>query len=450
MRVVKASLAATLLLVTLSESPAAATFHRIQIREIFAGTSATPNAQYVRLQMYSFGQTFLTGTHVDFFDESGAPVHSATFLSGAANGQNQRSILVATPEAETLFDVQSDLELTVAPIDGDGGKVCFGSDAGVVDCASFGSYTGPPTGAGTPFNAFDGIPAGATMARDITGGTNPDQLDGGDDSNNSSNDFGFAAPSPTNNANASGSPPGATLNFAAANASVAENAGTASIGVQRVEGYGAVVDVSYATADGTAIAGSDYTATSGDLSFDGDDRAKTLSVDITDDSSEEGNETIELRLRNATGNSVFGPRPDATLTIEDDEGQPPDTTAPTSRITKPDHGIAYRAGRLRTMKGTAEDASGVERVQIALRMTRTNGSCRWYTGTRFAAAPCGAKRWKNASGTEDWTYRLSDPLTRSVRTAVRHYTLYSRATDTAGNTESAFAKARNANRFEVK
>jgi hypothetical protein len=449
-RVLKASLVATLLLLTLRVSPAVATFHLISIREVFAGTTATPTAQYVELQMYSAGQTFLNGTHVDFFDGAGAPVHTATFTANLANGNNQRSVLIATPQAETLFGVQADLELSVAPISRAGGKICFGSDSQLVDCVSFGAYTGTPTGAGTPFNGTEGIPTGATMVRDITGGTNPNQLDGGDDTNNTAGDFLFDAPAPTNNAAVSGSPPGATLNFSALNPSVAENEVSANIGVQRLEGYGAVIDVSYATADGTATGGSDYTATSGDLTFDGDDTSRAFTISVADDTSEEGNETVLLTLRDPTGNTVFGRRPNAVLTIVDDEGQPPDTTAPISRITKPDHRVAYRAGRLEVFKGTAGDASGVDNVDVALRMTRTNGSCRWLTGARFAAAPCTAKRWKDASGTETWTYRLSDPLPKSVRTAVRHYTLYSRATDTAGNTESAFESARNANRFEIK
>jgi Calx-beta domain len=447
-RVVKAALAATVLLLCLPVSPARATFHFIQIREVFAGTAATPGAQYVELQMYSSGQTFLTGTHVDFFDATGTSVHSEEFSSGVDNGQNQRSILIATGAAETLLNVEADLELTATPIARAGGKICFGSDSLLVDCVSWGSYTGLPTGAGTPFNVTDGIPAGTTLMRDIRRG-NPNVLDGPDDTNVSANDFMFDAPAPTNNDAVSGSPPGAVLNFAAAGPSVNENGGPANIGVQRLEGYGAVIDVSYATADGTATA-DDYTATSGDLSFDGNDTGKAFALQITDDTSEEGDETVLLTLRNATGNTVFGRRPNAILTIVDDEGVPPDTTAPVSRITKPDHRASYRAGRLTVFRGTAQDASGIDLVEVALRMTRTNGSCRWFTGSRFTSAPCNAKRWRDASGGEDWTYRLDDPLPKSVRTAVRHYTLYSRATDVASNIESTFESTRNANRFEIR
>ena len=44
----------------------------------------------------------------------------------------------------------------------------------------------------------------------------------------------------------------------------------------------------YATADWTATAGSDYTTTSGTLTFAAGERSKTVSVPITDDSLEDG------------------------------------------------------------------------------------------------------------------------------------------------------------------
>ena len=48
------------------------------------------------------------------------------------------------------------------------------------------------------------------------------------------------------------------------------------------------VTVDYATADWTATAGSDYTTTSGTLTFAAGETSKTVSVPITDDSLEDG------------------------------------------------------------------------------------------------------------------------------------------------------------------
>ena len=61
------------------------------------------------------------------------------------------------------------------------------------------------------------------------------------------------------------------------------------------------VSVDYATADGTATAGSDYTAVSGTLTFAPGETAKTVSVAILDDAVDEGKETFKLKLSNPRG-----------------------------------------------------------------------------------------------------------------------------------------------------
>ena len=61
------------------------------------------------------------------------------------------------------------------------------------------------------------------------------------------------------------------------------------------------VEVSYATADGTATAGEDYTRSGGTLSFDPGETEKTVRVPVLDDAVDEGEETFTLRLTNASG-----------------------------------------------------------------------------------------------------------------------------------------------------
>jgi hypothetical protein len=80
--------------------------------------------------------------------------------------------------------------------------------------------------------------------------------------------------------------------------------------------------VNYATGNGTAIAGSDYTAKSGTLNWsDGDAANKTFTVAILDDGTYEGNETFAVNLSGASGASLGSPA-SATTTIEDDEWPP--------------------------------------------------------------------------------------------------------------------------------
>ena len=73
------------------------------------------------------------------------------------------------------------------------------------------------------------------------------------------------------------------------------------------------VTVQYATSDGTATAGEDYTTTTGTLTFAPNETAKTVSVPIIDDTEEDSGETVTLTLSNPTG-AVLGDA-EATGTI---------------------------------------------------------------------------------------------------------------------------------------
>ena len=64
------------------------------------------------------------------------------------------------------------------------------------------------------------------------------------------------------------------------------------------------VTVNYATADGTAVAGEDYTATSGTLTFAPGETEKTVSVAIIDDEVEDSGETFTLVLSAPSGGKL--------------------------------------------------------------------------------------------------------------------------------------------------
>ena len=80
------------------------------------------------------------------------------------------------------------------------------------------------------------------------------------------------------------------------------------------------VSVDYATADGTAASGSDYTAASGSLTFAAGETSKTVTVAIIDDQVEEEDETLTLTLSNPSGAEVRVGQ--ATGTITDSEPVP--------------------------------------------------------------------------------------------------------------------------------
>lgn len=113
------------------------------------------------------------------------------------------------------------------------------------------------------------------------------------------------------------------LQLSSSNFTVNENQGTATITVNRTGGSDGAVSVNYATSNGTATAGSDYTATSGTLNFAAGETSKTFTVPIIDDTAVEGSETINVTLSNPGGGATLGTPASATLTILDNDSAPP-------------------------------------------------------------------------------------------------------------------------------
>jgi hypothetical protein len=103
--------------------------------------------------------------------------------------------------------------------------------------------------------------------------------------------------------------------------SVAEAGGTVTITASRVGGSTGAVGISYATSNGTATAGSDYTSANSTLSWsDADSADKTFTVTITSDVSNEGNESFNVALSSPTGGAELGATSTAIVTITDDDG----------------------------------------------------------------------------------------------------------------------------------
>ncbi|MDQ6808019.1 MAG: hypothetical protein M3Z64_01115 [Verrucomicrobiota bacterium] len=110
------------------------------------------------------------------------------------------------------------------------------------------------------------------------------------------------------------------IEFNASNYSVNEDGVSQVLTVVRSGGIGLAVTINYATADGTAMAGSDYTAVSGTLSFAPGETQKTFSVPITDDAAVEGNEMFSALLSNPSAGAAVGNQNSAVVTIVDNDG----------------------------------------------------------------------------------------------------------------------------------
>jgi chitinase len=106
---------------------------------------------------------------------------------------------------------------------------------------------------------------------------------------------------------AGGPDPGEPVVLAVADASVLEgDPGTSKVAVAVTlsNGSSQAITVSYRTIDGTALAKSDYTATSGTLTFQPGETSRTISVSIKGDRKREANETFSVQLSNAVGATI--------------------------------------------------------------------------------------------------------------------------------------------------
>lgn len=99
---------------------------------------------------------------------------------------------------------------------------------------------------------------------------------------------------------------------------VDEQVGTATLTVHRESNSSGSVSVGYATSPGTAAASTDYTTTSGTLTWNnGDMTPKTFTITVQPDAVVEGTENFTVTLSGATGGAVIVNSPAATVTIAD-------------------------------------------------------------------------------------------------------------------------------------
>jgi len=112
------------------------------------------------------------------------------------------------------------------------------------------------------------------------------------------------------------------LQFDAASYTVDEFAGTAAptVTVTRTGGSTGAVTATFSTSDGTATAGTDYTALTTTVFFgDGDASPRVVTVPIVRDQIDEVDKTVNLTLSQPGGCAALGVQTAAVLTIRDDD-----------------------------------------------------------------------------------------------------------------------------------
>jgi len=181
-------------------STAQADHHLIMIREVHRG--ATPQGDYLMLQMFADGQNVALNTHVIDILTSQGQANAEYPLPTGMLGQSQRTILIGnTGVAGADFQNAG----VVIP---QNGAVCYDetngyNGTGGIDCVAWGAFDGsthPLSSPGLPLALGGvGLAPGQSLVRTIARGC-ATQLDSADDTNNSDADFALGTPIGRNNA----------------------------------------------------------------------------------------------------------------------------------------------------------------------------------------------------------------------------------------------------------
>jgi len=112
---------------------------------------------------------------------------------------------------------------------------------------------------------------------------------------------------------------GGTVQFSSAVYSRDEGGAEATVTVLRVGGFASGVTVDVATVDGTALAGTDYTAVAGTLTFNAGQTSASFTVPLLDNGAASAGRWLGLALSAVGGGARLGTPSSAVLWIVDDD-----------------------------------------------------------------------------------------------------------------------------------
>ena len=243
---------------------------------------------------------------------------SEQFTATLSNPSGDASLGAANPATVTIADYEPgtlQFNTATANVNENAGTVTItvtranGSDGAV--SASYTTSNGSAT-AGSDYTTTAGtvnFAAGDSAPKSFTVPITNDMLVEGNETFNvtlSAPTGGAALGSPANEVVTiiDGTIPG-TVQFSTAATSVSESAGTVTLTVTRTGGTGGPITVTYTTNNGTATAPSDYTASTGTVTFaNGDAAPKTIVIPIVNDAIPEPPETFTVTLSNPTAGSL--------------------------------------------------------------------------------------------------------------------------------------------------
>jgi hypothetical protein len=203
--------------------------------------------------------------------------------------------------------------------------------------------------------------------------------------------------------------------------------------------------------------GSDYTQPA-PVSFSTTERFKLVTINILQDSSDTGPETYTATITDGGGAGIGTPA-NMQFTVNDIES---DGTAPETSFHHPKHNqtMKYKSPKAKSIHVfVPKDPSGINNAKTALRRVKKSGACQWWDGGGWSPDSCSdaarldhwlsTKKILTLSNKFVYEHILKEHLAPSEGTKIKHYFVYARATDNAGNTESVVELGRNKNKFEI-
>jgi hypothetical protein len=181
--------------------------------------------------------------------------------------------------------------------------------------------------------------------------------------------------------------------FSASSYSVSQSAGSVSLTVTK--SGTAAVTVQYATGDGTAVAGADYTAASGSLNWaTGDSASKTITVPVSNVTPFTGSKEFGVALSNPSANAELVAPSSATVTVAGDATKTTTPPAPAGnfQFTAATYKVDQNSGSLPVMVSRTGGSNGA----VAVAYATSNGSAA--AGTDYTAAN-GTLNWASGDAT---------------------------------------------------
>jgi hypothetical protein len=207
-----------------------------------------------------------------------------------------------------------------------------------------------------------------------------------------------------------------TLQLSAANYSVAQGSGSLTITANRTGGSNGAASVAYSTKNGSAVAGTDFTAASGTLKWaDGDTAAKTFSVAVSNATPFTGSRTFSVSLSSPSAGATASNPASATVAISGSASAPVGSL----QLAASSYAVSQGGGSLTVSVSRTGGSNGATSIAYSTTngtavagtdFTGASGTLQWASGETanksFSIAISNAQPF---SGSRSFTIKLSSP-----------------------------------------